>query len=175
MAIKPTIQAGNKIVQTVSTAVRDVNSEETKQVIEDLVDTMRDVDLVGMAAPQIGVNLRIFVTEIRETNVRKTGSDSLKVFINPEILEVSEATVDGYEGCGSVCVAHFFGPVNRAKKVTVRAQDETGQEFRLEAEGLLARIIQHEVDHLDGVLFVEKISDLKKIMSREEYLKMRNK
>lgn len=175
MSVIKTVQAGNPIIHTQSVEVKDFASEETKQVISDLIDTMRAEDLVGMAAPQIGVNVRIFISEVRETEYRKEGTDSLRIFINPEIIKVSEKASDGYEGCGSVASAQFFGQVNRPDEVTVRAYNENGEEFEHTATGLLARVIQHEIDHLDGILFPEKVTDMKKIMSKEEYIKTRGK
>lgn len=175
MSIVKTIQAGNPIIHTQSVEVKDFASDETKQVISDLIDTMRAEDLVGMAAPQIGENIRIFISEVRETEYRKEATDSLRIFINPEIVKTSEKTSDRYEGCGSVASAQFFGPVNRPDEVTVRAYNENGEEFEHTATGLLARVIQHEIDHLNGILFAEKITDMKKIISKEEYVKTRGK
>lgn len=175
MTVIKTMQAGNAIIHSVSKDVVDVFSEETKRIIADLVDTMRAEDLIGMAAPQIGANVRIFVTEIRETTYRKEDVDKLRVFINPKILSLSERTSEGYEGCGSVASAQFFGPVVRPEEVTITALNEAGEEIIFTATGLLARVIQHEIDHLDGVLFHEKISDMKKVMSKEEYIKTRGK
>lgn len=174
MTVRETTQAGNDIIHTVSNDVVDVLAAETQEVVTDLIDTMRDVDLVGMAAPQIGKNVRIFVTEIRQTKYRKVEPDKLRIFINPRIVSISEELQDGYEGCGSVAAGGLFGPVSRAKEITVQAHDEKGTQFTCTATGLLARVIQHELDHLDGVLFAEKITDMKKIMSKNEYLKMKN-
>jgi len=171
MAYRKTIQAGNPIIHTKSEKVTDILSEETKIIIEDLIDTMSKEDLIGLAAPQIGENVRIFVSEIRETQYRKEGTDKLRVFINPEITKISKETHEGYEGCGSVASAQFFGPVIRPEEVTVSAVDENGKVFECSASGLLARVIQHEIDHLDGILFHEKIADMKKVMSKEEYVK----
>jgi peptide deformylase len=175
MPVIKTVQAGNPIIHTKSREVADVSSTETKQVIRDLVDTMRKEDLVGMAAPQVGENVRIFVTEVRETEYRKEGTDELRVFINPKVISVSEKVSDGYEGCGSVASAQFFGPVERPDEIAIAATDENGSQFTHKADGLLARVIQHEIDHLDGILFHEKISDMKKVMSKEEYVKTRDK
>ena len=80
-----------------------------------------------------------------------------------------------YEGCGSVASAQFFGPVERPEEITVCAYNREGEEFEYTASGLLARVIQHELDHLDGILFHEKIKDMKKVMSKEEYLKTNKK
>lgn len=175
MSVIKTVQAGNPIIHAKSEDVADVSSPETKRIVTDLIDSMRDVGLVGMAAPQIGENVRIFVSEVRETDYRKEGTDSLRVFINPKVVSTSERTNTDYEGCGSVATAEFFGPVERATEITVEAVNENGETFTHTTSGLPARVIQHELDHLDGVLFPEKVSDMKKIMSREEYLKMRRK
>lgn len=178
MIIKQATQVGNPIIRTRSKRVRDINSKETRKVVKDLVDSMRHHNLVGMAAPQIGESLRIFVTEIRETKLRKTDKksdvDSLRVFINPKLISVSEETKKSWEGCGSVAEAGFFAKVERPKSVVVEAFDEKGSKFRLEAKSLLATVIQHEMDHINGVVFLDK-ADKKTYMSRNEYLKMQSK
>ncbi|MBU2101358.1 peptide deformylase [Patescibacteria group bacterium] len=175
MAVVETTQAGNPIIRRISEPVTEVNSEEIQQIIQNLIDSMREQDLVGMAAPQIEQNLRMFVTEIRETKYRKEGIDSLKVFMNPEIVEKSGEQNTGYEGCGSVAFAGLFGPVKRSKSVRVKALDKDGSPFELEADGLLAVVIQHEADHLDGILFIDKVTDTRELMSRNEYLKFRGR
>lgn len=175
MSVVKTIQAGNSIIHTKSSEVKDILSEETREVIQNLVDTMRAEDLVGMAAPQIEKSLRIFVTEVRKTRYRSGEElDTLRVFINPEIVEVSEELSVGWEGCGSVADSGLFAKVERPASVKVKAINEKGEEFIFEAEGLLSAVVQHEIDHLNGVLFVEKM-DSKTCMSRSEYLKMKSK
>ncbi len=175
MTNKETVQAGNDIIHAISTNVSDVSATETKQVVQNLVDTMREVDLVGMAAPQIGENVRVFVTEIRRTKYRQVEPDELRVFVNPTVVSVSEGTAEDYEGCGSVAEGGLFGLVKRPAEITVEGYNEAGEKFTCVANGLLARVIQHELDHLDGTLFIEKVTDFKKIMSRNEYLKMKSK
>lgn len=182
MIIKNATQVGNQIIRTVSKAVPKkvlVNKgykakPDISKIIKDLTDSMRYHNLVGMAAPQIGKNVRIFVSEIRQTKLRKNQSvkniDGLRVYINPVITWRSNKMTPGFEGCGSVAFANLFGIVKRPKSVIVEAYDEKGVKFTLKAENLLARVIQHEVDHLNGKLFVD-ISDSKTFMSRDEYLK----
>jgi peptide deformylase len=133
---------------------------------------MRHHNLVGMAAPQIGRSLRIFVTEIRKTTYRKNISDvdAVRVFINPRLVEKSKQQVVGYEGCGSVASALLFGPVKRPRTVTVSAQDAEGRRLQLKATGLLARVIQHENDHLNGIVFLDRVTDTRKLLGREEYI-----
>lgn len=174
MVIKKIPQIGSPLLRRKSKSVEDFNSKEVRQTIRDLVDTMRASNLIAMAAPQIGKNLRIFVAEIRKTKYRRPEEVSkLKVYINPKIIKLSEKKSAGYEGCGSVINAQLFGPVKRPEEVVVGAYDESGKKFQARADGLLGRAIQHEYDHLRGVLFTDKISDWEKIMSSEEYIKTR--
>ena len=173
MIIENVTQIGNPILRKKSKKVEKTNSQETKQVIENLVDSMRFYNLVGMAAGQIGEKLRIFVTEIRKTPTRTPESvDNLRIFINPKIIWRSKKQIIMYEGCGSVANGNLFGPVKRSEKIKIRAMNENGKSFKLKTDGLLARVAQHECDHLNGIEFVEKITDIKKLMSKSEYLKM---
>lgn len=177
MAIKKTSEIGSKVIRSRAKNVSKISSAEVKKIITNLIDSMRDKGLVGMAAPQIGVGSRIFVTEVRKTKLRKNVAmlDPLRIFINPKITRTSKKLVNGYEGCGSIASGGLFGVVRRPETVSVRAFDQNGEEFELETSGLLARIIQHEVDHLNGICFIDKITDTKKLLGREEYLKMRKK
>ena len=173
MVVENIIQIGNPILRNKNELVKNVKDKKVVETIENLVDTMRSFGMVGTAAPQIGVNLKIFVTEIRPTPSRKPDVlDELKIFINPKIVWKSKKEVVIYEGCGSVAHSDFFGPVKRSEKVIIKALNEKGEKIKLKASGLLARVIQHEYDHLVGIEFVEKICDFKKIMSKSEYLKM---
>jgi len=173
MIIKSIIQVGNPIIRKRSTKIKSVNSPKIKSIIKDLVDSMRHYNLVGIAAPQIGHNLRIFATEIRTTKTRKIKDlDNLKIFINPVISYYSKNKSSGYEGCGSVAYSSIFGKVPRSTQIKIRATDENGKEIKYTARGLLARVIQHEFDHLNGIIFLDKIVDKKSIMSEEEYIKM---
>ena len=176
MAIKKTFQVGDNPIRSRAEAVKDVCNKKIQKVIRDLIDTMRHENLVGMVAPQIGEGKRIFVTEIRKTTIRKNlKQDELRVFINPRIKKHSMSIVKGYEGCGSVGSANLFGPVNRFKTVIVTAVDGRGSPFQLEASGLLARVIQHEIDHLNGVVFLDKVKDNRKLLGKEEYIGLMGK
>jgi peptide deformylase len=173
MIIKNVIQVGNPIIRRKSKDVLDINSIKVKSIIKNLTDSMRYQNLIGMAAPQIGYNLRIFVTEIKTTKHRKgVESDKLRVFINPKLSNKSKNKVSGYEGCGSVANSKIFAKVVRSASVTVTALDVTGKKFKLNTKGLLARVIQHEYDHLNGIIFLDKVTDKKSIMSSEEYYKI---
>ena len=173
MIIKNIIQIGNPILSRKSKSVSNIKSKEIKKVIKDLVDSLHHFGLVGIAAPQIGKNLRIFITEIRKTKYRKgKETDKLRIFINPKITWSSKDKVVMYEGCGSVAYSKIFGPVKRPKKIMIEAYNEKGDKFKLKADKLLSCVIQHENDHLNGISFIENITDMRKIMSSEEYFKM---
>lgn len=176
--IKKTIQIGNTVLRKVSKKVdvKDINSRKIKGLISDLSDTMREKKLIGIAAPQINSDLKVFITEIRKTKNRKSADiDVLRVFINPKIIEMSKGVCKMYEGCGSIASGDLFAPVERPREITIEAFNETGEKFNLKAKGLLARVIQHEYDHLNGILFIDKVKRTKDYMSGEEYRKMMNK
>ena len=172
MTKRQVVQIGNPIIRRKSKTVKNVSSQKVKRVLRDLTNSMRFHGLVGMAAPQIGLNLRIFVTEIRKTKTRRKQkkADPLRIYINPSIVVYSKKHVLGYEGCGSVASGQLFGSVRRPGEVTIKAQNERGEIFTLQAKGLLARVIQHELDHLEGIVFIDRVSDTKKLIGRDEYI-----
>jgi peptide deformylase len=172
MIIENLPQIGNPILKQKTEGVSDFSDKEVVEIVQNLVDTMRSASLVGMAASQLWITKSIFVTEIRPTKNRKDQtSDELRVFINPKILRISENMVSIYEGCGSVINSQIFAPVDRPESVEIQAYDVDGNKFTLKAHGLLARVIQHEYDHLQGIVFLEKVSDMSKAMYVDEYRK----
>ena len=173
--VKKTIQIGNKVLRAKATSTKNVKSASVKKLVNDLVDSMRASNLVGIAAPQIGKSVRIFVTEIRKTKTRSNIElDGLRVFINPKIISVSKKKVRGWEGCGSVAEGGLFAVVPRPQSVEIEAYDAQGEKFILKSSGLLARIIQHENDHLNGIMFTD-IADMNTLVSRDAYLKIKKK
>lgn len=166
------MQIGDPRLKAKNAKVARSDEPRIKQVINDLIETMRAENLIGMAAPQIGENYQIFVTEPRKTIFRSGVFDALRVYINPKIVRVSPETMVAYEGCGSVEKAGRFGRVSRPREVTVEARDEKGEKFRLRADGILARVIQHEMDHLKGVEFVDKVARNQVLVSFETYVEM---
>jgi peptide deformylase len=162
MAIRQIRTIGDPILNKKCKEVKEV-SERTKQLIDDMFETMYDANGVGLAAPQIGVLKRIVVIETDEENSY--------ILINPVILEMDGEQV-GYEGCLSV--PGKTGIVKRPNHVKVKAFDENMQEFELEGEGLLARAICHECEHLEGELYVDKVSgelkDVSELEDEEEYI-----
>ncbi len=152
--------------------IKSSHSPIFRKLLKDLKDTMYKTDLVGIAAPQIAENYQIFVTHPRNTKFRKLPkTDIFRVFVNPRITFYSKQENLIYEGCGSVVNGELFGPVTRSKEVIIEAYDERGQKFSLRSDGILARIIQHEFDHLRGTEFIQKIDDYSKVMNSEHYQK----
>ena len=135
-----------------------------QQLATDMLETMYSAPGVGLAATQVNVHQRMLVTDVSETH------DQPQVFVNPEILG-REGLAVREEGCLSV--PGVFDEVERAARIRVRAQDVKGQTFELDAEGLLAVCIQHEIDHLDGKLFVDYLSELKRQRIRKKLEKDR--
>lgn len=117
-----------------------------KKLLEDMVETMRTSRGIGLAAPQVGVLQRLIVVEVE---------DDLYALANPEIVDLSDETEIMEEGCLSL--PNYYGPVERPSRATVRAQDKNGKKLKIKAEGLLARVLQHEIDHLDGILFFDPL------------------
>lgn len=131
-------------------------SHQIQKLIKDMIETMKEAKGLGLAAPQVGVSLRIFIIDVE---------DKILVFINPEIKDLSEDKIPFEEGCLSV--DKIWGPVIRPKKLTIKAINENGQPVKIRAKRLLARVIQHEMDHLNGVLFIDKAEKLYKIETQK--------
>ncbi len=147
MAVRPIItNQEHKILRGKAKRVGRID-DSVRRLIDDMVDTMRAAPGVGLAAPQVGVPLRVIVVEYE---------NQLYTVINPEIVKRSGEATDE-EGCLSA--PHWQGPVSRATSLIVKGRDKDGKEVRLKAEGWLARIFQHECDHLDGTLFLDRVED----------------
>lgn len=143
---KQLMTIGDPVLRGESNPVTKFNNIRLPLILRDMAETMYRENGVGLAAPQIGIKRRMVVIDV---------GDGLMELINPEITHLSEETVGMVEGCLSVPGKR--GYVVRPEKVTVRAQDRKGEFFTVEADGLLARCLQHEIDHLDGVLYVDKM------------------
>ena len=151
MALLPILRYPDPRLHTVATPVARVD-DEIRKLIADMAETMYEAPGIGLAATQVDVHKRIVVIDVSED---KSG---LMALINPEILERSGEQVCE-EGCLSV--PGIYEKVSRAERVKVRALNENGESFEFEADGLLAVCVQHEIDHLDGKVFVEYLSQLK--------------
>lgn len=136
---------GEEILRQKAQPVEEIN-DEIRQLANDMLETMIDADGVGLAAPQIGRSIRMFVI--------MADDDVKRVFINPQIIKTSNEVCPYDEGCLSI--PQVYETIVRPLQVTVQAYDENGKRFTLDADGLLARCIQHENDHLDGVLYIDR-------------------
>jgi peptide deformylase len=147
MALRPIVLLGDPILRQKAKRVTRFD-ESVQQLIDDMIDTMRDAPGTGLAAPQVGVPLRISVIEVDE---------KVTVLCNPEIVEM-EGEYEPEEGCLSI--PGYVANVKRALKVTVKGKNRRGKEIKIKAGDLLAHAIQHEVDHLNGILFIDRLSSL---------------
>jgi peptide deformylase len=127
---------------------------ELQTLIDDMIETMRDAPGVGLAAPQVGVSERVIVVEYTTNEEDEQAPKKLYVMVNPEIKVLSEETEEGIEGCLSV--PGWQGEVVRSQAVTVKGQTRRGQLMKVKAKGWLARIFQHEIDHINGVVFTDR-------------------
>ena len=164
MAILKILEFPDPRLRTVAKPVTDVD-ETIKRLIADMFDTMKDAQGIGLAASQIDVHLRVIVMDLGEDDIGP------RVFINPEI-EALDDSVDPYEE-GCLSVPGFYEKVDRPAHVMIRALDGEGNAFEEEARGLLAVCIQHEIDHLEGKLFVDYLSPLKRDRIRKKLKKQR--
>ncbi|MBN2652549.1 MAG: peptide deformylase [Spirochaetales bacterium] len=141
---------GEPVLREIATKVEDIN-EEIVALIEEMAVSMEENNGIGLAAPQVGVSKTLFITH--------APNDKLRVFINPEILSTSPETCLYEEGCLSV--PGVYGKVKRSEKISIQAYDQRGKVFKLDADGMLARVIQHEYDHLKGKLFIDYLPEKK--------------
>lgn len=162
MAVLPILKYPDQRLHKVAAPVAKVD-DRIRQLVRDMADTMYAAPGIGLAATQVNVHERVIVIDVSDTH------DALRVFINPEIVEASGECKTYEEGCLSV--PGIYDEVERPERVRVRALNEHGEPFTLDAEGLLAVCIQHEIDHLDGKVFVQYLSRLKQNRIRTKLLK----
>ena len=155
---------GSDVLRNVAQPVEEI-TDEIRQIAEDMLKTMYASDGVGLAAPQVGISKRIIVIDAEPYDL----SSEPIILINPEVLE-REGEADSEEGCLSV--PEIRGEVKRSGKVTVEGLNLDGEKVRLEATDLLARALQHEIDHLNGVLFIDHLNRLKKQLIKKQLLKI---
>ncbi|HEX9218146.1 MAG TPA: peptide deformylase [Gemmatimonadales bacterium] len=164
MTVRTLHLLGSPVLRQQSAAVARVD-DAVRQLVDDLLETMRAAKGVGLAANQIGVARRIAVVDIGEED------PPLLVLINPVVLERSDESETAEEGCLSI--PDIFGDVERHAHVVVEALDRDGTKFRAEAKGYKARAIQHEIDHLDGILFLDHLSAVKRSLLLAKWKKSR--
>jgi peptide deformylase len=183
MPIRPIIYASDALIREHSRHVREI-TPDVQSLIDDMIDTMREANGIGLAAIQVGEPQRIVVVEVPEepeepdegtqepeTTETRTRDEEPRpvqffVVINPKIARTSRRKEAGIEGCLSV--PGLIGEVSRHHAVTIKGQDRDGRPIRIKAEGLLARVFQHEIDHCSGRLFIDLIDDPEKIWAVEE-------
>src|SRR5919201_6737223 len=153
--IRPILVVGNPVLRQKAKKVSQID-KPLQKLIDDMIETMKQAPGVGLAAPQVGIPLRLAVIDV---------DDKITVIVNPEIVKTSgEAELD--EGCLSV--PGFWGRLHRAERVSVKALDRHGKEQRIrDAEGLFAQALQHEIDHLDGQLYIDRMDSLDRLQRTE--------
>jgi len=165
--IREVLRMGDPRLWQVSDAVKKFGTPELAELLQDLRDTMAHLSGAGLAAPQIGVALRVVIFGVK-TNPRYPGVEEVPdtVLINPEITPLSEEIEEGWEGCLSV--PGMRGWVPRWRRVRYKGFDQSGSFFEREVEGFHARVVQHECDHLDGVLYPMRVRDFTRFGFNEE-------
>jgi peptide deformylase len=157
MSVRRIILPDNPILRQKARRVKEFD-KNLHRLIDDMVDTMLDAPGVGLAAPQIAVSQRIIVVRLPDDEEsREEYGDQAGVLydvVNPEIIKSSREVVEGVEACLSI--PGYLGRVDRHESVLVRGQDRYGKEIRIKARDWLARVFQHEIDHLDGILYIDK-------------------
>lgn len=158
--IRKILTVPNNLLLKKSKYVDDIFAPDVQETIGDLMDTLNACpDGAGLAAPQIGISKRIFVA-------RLPGADRIQVFINPEYMHTTESEVADWEGCLSI--PNKIGIVKRHPSLIIDAHDENGKKHHFLAEGFSARLFQHEIDHLDGILYTSKAIIVKDVKAIEE-------
>ena len=160
----PTLRQRAKSLQK-----RDLTKARFKNLLSDMVDTLRDYGGVGLAAPQINEGLRVVIIEIRDKNLRYGVQElfPLTVFVNPEIELIDSQTEGFWEGCLSI--PGMRGYVERPQNVSVSFIDELGESVTLDLHGFPATVLQHELDHLDGILYIDRMKDLRSLSFEDEW------
>ncbi len=169
MALREIVYIGDPVLRKKAMRVRDFD-DDLRTMLDDMAETMIAAPGVGLAAPQIGVSQRVIVVRLPDDpeSQEEYGDLAGVLFevINPEIIKHARTTIDGIEGCLSI--PGYLGEVDRFTAVTVRGQDRHGKEIRIKAHDWLARVFQHEIDHLEGVLFIDIANEVWEPRSLEE-------
>ena len=164
MALREIIKVGDPRLREQSREVSEI-TPEIRQLIDDMVETMHEAEGIGLAAVQIGELDRIIVIELPEDE-EVPGSGEEYIVVNPEIIKLSREVETGIEGCLSI--PGYVGEVERAFEVVIRGLDRYGKPFRLRPRGYLARVFQHEIDHLEGVLYIDRLIEPDRIWAVKE-------
>jgi len=163
MAVRQILPASNPLLRQKAQKVKRFDNSLQK-LVDDMVETMHAANGLGLAAPQIGVSLQVIVVWLppeTDEEGRVVRGEKLYTLVNPEIVKASPETVVGEEGC--LCMPHYYGQVRRAAAVIVKGRNPQGKEVKIKGNGLLARALQHEVDHLHGKLFLDRLESLESL------------
>lgn len=155
MAVLDIKKQGDPVLRQKAKAVAQVDAR-IRRLLDDMVETMYSARGIGLAAPQVGISQRVIVVDIGDGPIR---------VVNPKIVRVGEEEEEATEGCLSI--PGIIGEVWRAYDISVRGFDENGKPVKIDAEGLLARVFQHEIDHLDGRLFIDIATDVREATKEE--------
>lgn len=170
MAILKIARMGHPVLKAQAEPVGDPKAQEIQQLVRDMIETLEDVGGIGLAAPQVHVSKRVVIFYVPGERAATAGEPAedvpLTVLINPEIERLSEDQVTGVEACLSV--PGLAGPVPRFTHIRYRALDLHGRMFEREAKGYHARVVQHECDHLDGILYPMRMTDVSQLAFVEE-------
>jgi peptide deformylase len=169
MAILKVARIGHPVVRMAAQPVvlEGLHSRESQRLIDDMIETMNEYDGVGLAAPQIHVSLRLAVIEVPARDERSRDAVPLTVLVNPVVTPLGDDTIPGWEGCLSV--PDLRGVVPRFPRVRLDAHDRRGHPYTVEAEGFFARVIQHECDHLDGKVYLDRMDGLRSLSFLREF------
>jgi peptide deformylase len=172
MSILKIARMGHPVLRAKARALHpsEIRTPKVQQLIDDMFETMKEYQGVGLAAPQVHESIRLFVAGInRGTDEENDDGEDVPLMemINPEITVVGRETVEDWEGCLSI--PDIRGRVQRAEKIVVRAYDRTGKRVEVRATGFTARVIQHETDHLDGVLFFDRMKRFDSLTFLDEF------
>ncbi len=164
MALRQIITLENPILRQRAHKVRQFGPE-LGRLIDDMTETMRAAPGVGLAAPQVAVLERVIVVEVPKDKENPEAGTFFYEMVNPEIVKANREVVEGEEGCLSI--PGYVGEVPRHTMIVVRGQDRFGRPMRVRAHDFLARVFQHEIDHLDGILFIDRVTSPEKIRKIE--------
>lgn len=178
MPILKVARMGHPVLRTPARPLTaaDIASPTIQRLIEDMLETMIEYDGIGLAAPQVHHGVRLFLTRIdaaSDDEREELPAAKALVIINPQVTPLGRDVIEDWEGCLSI--PEVRGLVPRAREVTLRAHDRRGERLDLRARDLFARVIQHETDHLDGVLFLDRMKTLDSLSFMEEYARYHRK
>lgn len=167
------VELGNPVLRTKAKEVKDISDPKVQQLIDDLIFTAHEASGVGLAAPQVGQSLRIFIIASYPNDRYPEAPEMIPTpVINPKIISYSDGLVKGWEGCLSI--PGIRAPVLRHRSVKVKYFDREGNELEAMFEDFVARIFQHEFDHIEGIVFLDRLEDNFEVITEKEYFKLFN-